>query len=629
MTNPFIRRLFLCSLLLPAAPAIAADPSPSDEETFIITSHRQPVPLRQVGGSVSVVTAADLEAQGILYVEDALRRLPGVAVTASGGPGGQSTVRLRGEEGYRTLVLIDGIRVSDPAGPQVAVNFTTLTVAAIDRIEVLRGPQALLYGADAIGGVINIITRRGDETAASLSAEGGSFDTYTAQGFVAGHGNGVQGALGGSFTRGEGFSAAEGDPTLRDNDGYRNFTLHGTVGIDLGPNTRAAFVGRYVDVAAQFDGFSFDPDRTLLTEEWAARAALTTTGAYGLTHTVAYNFFQIRRDDLDGGAPTTDFFGNPIGRFDGDRHEVEYLGTLAPVNGHGLTFGAEYESDAVTTDAINASTSTLAVFAEWQAEWTGNFFTTLGGRFDAPEDFGDHVSLRATAAWLPDLFAGQETKLRASAGTGFRAPSLYEQATNAAASLPALEEETAIGFDIGVEQEVLGGRGHLAVTYFDQRIEDEIRFDNVFFTGYFQASGTSHSRGVAIEGEVQILSNLTISSQYTYTDATVNSPDAEDGLPRVRRPRHITSTDIDYEAFRGRLRLNVNLRTAAQAEDGFREFRNDLDDYAVVGGAATLDLANGVELTARATNVFDEDYQEVTGFQSTGRSGSIGIRVQF
>ncbi len=628
MTYQKMKLLAVLLMMTATAPALAQEITTADEETFVVTSHRRDVPLRQVGTSISIVTAEELQAQGIVYVEDALRRLPGVTVSASGGPGGLSTVRLRGEEGYRTLVLIDGIRVSDPVGPQVAVNFTTLTVAALERIEVLRGPQALLYGADAIGGVINIITKRGETNTYAAAAETGSFGTHTLQGFVSGNSNGVDGAIGGSFTRTEGFSAKEGDPTLGDNDGYNNLTLHGVVGVDLGETTRIEFVGRYVDAAAQFDGFSFDPDRTLLTEEIAARVALTHSGAFGLTHTLAYNFFQIRRNDLDGGMPTLSFFGSPVSQFDGDRHEVEYLGVLDPVNGHGLTFGAEYESSEITTDALSDSTSTLAVFAEWQAEWAANFFTTVGGRFDAPEDFGDHVSLRATAAFLPALFQDHETKLRASVGTGFRAPSLFEQATNAAVFLPELEEETAIGFDIGVEQDVLAGRGRVAVTYFDQRIENEIRFDNVFFSGYFQSNGTSHSRGVEVEGEIQLLENLRLSSQYTFTDATVNSPDPENGLPRVRRPRHMTSTDLDFDALRGRLRLNLNLRTAAESEDGFREFRSDLDDYGVVGAAASFNIANGVALTARAVNIFDEDYQEVMGFQNTGRSAYVGVRVK-
>ncbi len=601
-----------------------------EAETFVISANRRAVPLREVGSSVSIVTAEELEAQGIFYVEEALRRLPGVQASSSGARGGQVAVRLRGEESYRTLVLIDGIRVSDAALPQAAVNFGNLTVTAIDRIEVLRGPQALHYGADAIGGVINIVTRRGRERAASLSAEAGSFETYAVRGYVGGSVNAFDFALSGDWSRTDGISAKVEDPSVADDDGYRNLTLHGVAGFQVSDGTRLEVVARFMDAYAQFDGFLFDPDRDLLTEEFAARVSLATDEISGpVRHEIAYNFFQSQRRDLDGGLPTEDFFGTPISRFDGERHEIEYIATLSHANGHGFTAGATYRTEDVETDSLSDTTSALAAFAEWQAEWNGRFFTTLGARFDAPEDYGNHFSLRATTAYLLRVTPGGETKLRASAGTGFRAPSAFERARNASAGLPGLEEETGIGFDVGIDHGFWEDRARMSLTYFDQRIEDEIRFDNVGFTGYFQSSGTSHARGVEASFEAELTPQITLSGGYTYTDATVNSPDAEDGLPRVRRPRHLGSADLDYVGEGERLRLNVNLRGAADAEDGFREFRTDLDDYFVLGAAASYEVANGVELTLRGTNLTDRQYQEVSGFSTPGRAGFAGIRLRY
>jgi len=626
-----MKRVFVLGLAAACAwvpPALASDET--DEETIVVSSSRRAVPLREVGSSVSVVTAAELEAQGIFYVEDALRRLPGVQASSSGGRGGQVAVRLRGEESYRTLVLVDGIRVADGALPQAAVNFGNLTVTAIDRIEVLRGPQALLYGADAIGGVINIVTRRGGEDAAGLALEGGSHETYTARGFVGGARDRVDLALSGDYTRTDGISAKVGDPTLADDDGYHNLTLHGVAGAALTEGTRLEVVGRYSDSYAQFDGFSFDPDRELLTEEVAARVALTSDEVgEGLHHLIAYNFYQVRRTDLDGGMPTRDFLNALISRFDTDRHEAEYLVSLDPINGHGFTAGASYLSEEVTTDAINDTTSAFAAYAEWQAEWSENFFTTVGARFDAPEDYDDHVSLRATAAYLVPLFGDEETKFRASAGTGFRAPSAYERAYNAGASLPELSEETGIGFDVGVDQPLFAGAAMLSLTYFDQSIEDEIRYDNVNFTGYFQSTGRSHSRGLEAGLEATLTQNLSASLSYTYADATVNSPDAEDGLPRVRRPRHMGSVDLDYVGDGERLRVNLNARGVDDSEDGFREFRTDLSNYLVFGAAMSYAVTPLVALTLRGTNLADAAYTEVDGFSTPGREVFVGLRVRY
>lgn len=611
-----------------SVPALASEET--DEETIVVSSSRRAVPLREVGASVSVVTADELEAQGITFVEEALRRLPGVQVSSSGGRGGQVAVRLRGEEGYRTLVLIDGIRIADGALPQGAVNFGNLTVTAIDRIEVLRGPQALFYGADAIGGVINIVTRRGGEDTAGLGFEAGSNETYTARGHVGGARERVDFALSGDYTRTDGISAKVGDATLADDDGYRNLTLHGVAGAQLGDATRLEVVGRYSDSYAQFDGFSFDPDRDLLTEEVAARIALMNNGmGEGLHHLIAYNYYQVRRTDLDGSQPTRDFFNALISRFDTDRHEAEYLVSLDPINGHGITAGASYLSEEVTTDAINDTTSSFAAYAEWQAEWVSNFFSTLGVRFDAPEDFDHHVSLRATAAYLVPLFGDEETKFRASAGTGFRAPSAYERAYNAGAGLPELNEEAGIGFDVGVDQPLMHGAATLSLTYFDQTIEDEIRFDNVNFTGYFQSAGRSHSRGVEAGLEAVLTPNLSAGFSYTYTDATVNAPDAEDGLPRVRRPRHMGSVDLDYVGDGERLRVNVNVRGVDDSQDGFREFRTELSDYLVFGAAASYAVTPHVTLTLRGTNLADAAYTEVGGFSTPGREVFVGLRVRY
>lgn len=625
-----MRHYFILSVCLFASATGASVPAFAEgEDTFVISANRRAVPLREVGGSISVVTGEELEAQGITFVEEALRRLPGVQASASGGPGGQVAVRLRGEEAYRTLVLIDGIRVSDASLPQAAVNFGNLSVAGIERIEVLRGPQALLYGADAIGGVINIVTRRGGEAEATLYGEYGSWETTRLGAYAGTSTDQFDIALSGESFRWDGFSA-KSDPTVSDDDGYRNLTLHGVAGLQLGDGTRLEAVGRYVDAYTQFDGFSFDPDRQMDTREWAGRLALTTDQlGGGITHTLAYNHYRSERDDYDGGVPTVDFFSAPISIFDGERQEGEYIGFFEPVEGHGFTFGGEVEREEVTTDSISSETSTFAAFAEWQAEWSDRFFTTAGLRFDAPDDFDDHVSLRGTAAYLVPLFGGEETKFRASLGTGFRAPSAYEQATNAAALLPALHEETAFGFDIGIDQPLPNGRGQVSVTYFNQHIEDEIRFDNVGFTGYFQANGESESQGIEVLLEVELAEGLTLSSQYTYTDATVNSPDAEDGLQRVRRPTHLTSTDLDYVTLGGRLQLNANVRTSADQEDGFLNFRTPLDDYVAAGLAGSYQVTDCLELTARVTNLFDEKYSEVAGFNTAGRAAYIGARVRF
>jgi vitamin B12 transporter len=613
------------------APAALADTDGDTGEIIVVTATKRPTPLRQIGSSVSVITGQEIAERGYTYVDEALRELAGVNITRNGPPGSLSVARLRGEEAYRTLLLIDGIKVSDVAAPQVLPNLSTVQVSAVERIEVLRGPQALLYGADAIGGVINIITRSGTRAGfVEGGIEGGSFGTFRAEASAGRAWDGGDAAFTASWFRTDGFSAREGDPTLDDSDGARNLTLHGKAGFDLGGGVRVEGVARYVDAMAEFDGFTGDPDRSLESEEWSGRIAMVwAPGDAGHSHTLAYNVYDSRRRDLRAGQPTTDFFGNLISRFDGQRHEVQYHGTLRVAEGHTILFGADWERERVATDSESGARAGHGFFAEWQSELPGDVFVTAGARYDHHAEFGGHLSGRATAAWLPVLLAGEESKLRASVGTGFRAPSLLEQARNRTFSLPPLKEEKAVGFDLGAEQSFFGGRLTVDVTYFDQRIRDEIRFDNVSFTGYFQADGVTTSRGVETALRIMPLDGLTVDLSYTYLDARVRSPDPEDGLMRVRRPRHSGNAALTYRFDDNRAHVTVHAGGAAKTQDGFREFRTTLDDYITVGAAAGYQVTDNVRLFLRGVNLLNAQYQEVAGFATSSRAVYGGVAVRF
>ena len=619
------RNLRLSLFIVPFV-SLGALAAPADE-TIVVTANRKPTPLAQVGASVTVVDVDAAKSRGDVFVIDALRGLPGVSLTQTGGPGGQSVVRLRGEEGYRTLVLVDGIRVSDPAAPQSLTEFAHLLLSDVERIEIVRGPQSLLYGADAIGGVIAISTKRGQGAmTANAAASAGSFATFAGAASVSGSSGAFDYALSVHGFETDGYSAREGAGYSED-DGYSNTTFHAVLGYALGEDTRLEAVLRSYDAEAQFDrdndfDGNADEDNQLFTEQTTARLALTTPLFDFIESTFAATYLTQNRGDYAVGAPFA--FG---ARFDAERWRGEYSGRVALSEAMSFSFGGNYEDEEIVTDRPYAQHN-WGVYAEWEGSPLSDLFLTAGARFDDHSLAGDHVSLRATAAWIVPLLDGDApATLRASAGTGFRAPSLYEL-FDVWSGDPSLREERGLGFDVGVDQTYWGGRGSFSLTYFDQRIDDEIRFDPIGFT-YIQNPGNSTSRGIEVQAMLQPLERLTLEASYTYDDATVNSSDAEDGLPRQRRPLHSWSVSALYPLVDCVLTLRLDARGAADAEDGFYTSRVRLDDYAVVDAALIWAVAPGWEATVRGSNLFSEQYQEVAGYATPDAAVSFSIRGIF
>jgi vitamin B12 transporter len=591
-------------------------------ERVVVTATKKQRTTAETGSQVTVITSEDIDRKGAVFALDVLRDVPGVSVSQTGGPGGQATVRLRGEEGYRTLLIVDGMKLSDPAGTQNLFNFANLLAGDIDRIEILRGPQALLYGADAIGGVIAVTTRRGGgDTGGGVSISGGSFGTAAGSAFIRGTAGVVDYAVSASGFVNDGISAKSG-PAFIEKDGYENVTLHGVLGASLWDGARIEAVARYTDARAEFDGF-FGEDNILFTEQFSGRVAATTTSADGrFTGSLAGNYTTQNRADYENGAPF--LFGS---RFDSERTRWEALGRYAVAAGHDIVAGLDHEDENATTDALSRGRTITGLFAEYQGRpWTDGF-VTLGVRFDEHEEFGEHLSWRATAAQKVIETPDFTVTAKASAGTGFRAPSLFEL-YDAFSGDPTLKEETGRGWDLGLDVAWTALDLSAAIAFFDQTIEDEIRFDPNLFV-YTQNAAETRSRGFESNVAAKLLNDLRFAVAYTYNHAEVGSNDAENGLPRQRRPRHVASVSLDYAFDEGKGALNATLQTAAKHEDGFFTFRTPLDGRAVLNLAARYAVTQDIALTLRGQNVFDERYVEAAGFNAARAGVYAGAEWKF
>ena len=599
--------------------------SPSALHEVIVSSSRTAMSVSQVGSSVTVIDAEEIQQRGYISVVDLLRTQPGIATSRNGGPGQVATIRIRGEEGFRTQVRLDGMKLADPTGTQVGPQAEhMLANEDISRIEILRGPQGLIYGADA-GGVINLFTPRGeDELSGQLSAEGGRYGTQQLHGNVSGGNGQTDFYLSATDLHSGGFNTSTADAVLKDDDGYDNTTLHGKFGWNVSEALRLQVVARDVDAEVEFDNCGFptthDCESDYEQTTWQVSADYKSEH---FSHNLAYSNTDITRDSYAAGLAS---FST-----DGEIDRVEYTGSTDFFSSFTLVYGADFEQEDITTgDGSSLDRYQRGYFIEYQVSPVDALFVTAGLRYDDNDDFGDHLSYRFTSAYLQDLGDGNTLKYHGSYGTGFRAPSLNELAYNdgpwawgPAAGL-ALDEETSKGFDVGLSYYAASGF-ELGAIYFNQRIEDEIYFDLIAFTGYLQAKGDSKSTGVELFFDYPFAQQWRI-----FGNATYNDTETPDGAQRIRRPEKIANLGGQFSSANQQFLLIANLRYSAASEDElFGVGRLDLDDYVVLDISANYQLTEQAEIYGRIENVGNVDYEEVTGFNTGGSAAYAGLRYSF
>ncbi len=613
--------LFFTALAIASSPPTLADTGNKLEELIVVSS-RVEMPLRRVGTSVSVVTGDEIRARGFNSLFEVLRSQPAIAASNSGGAGSATSLRIRGEEGYRTRVFIDGIDISNAAGIQIGPNIEHLLSAGVERVEILRGPQGLMYGADA-GGVINISTQTSSQGLdGTLSAEGGRYGTVQTSANLGGGNDAVDFNISAADFSNDGFSSRTTDTTLDDDDGYDNTTLHARIGWNVSSDLRLEIAGRDVSSENEYDDCftveTFAPsdacDNDFDQQAWRAQADYS---AGRFTHQLAYT----------GNETDLQFFTEGQSSFggDGDLQRWTYLGSFTGSDAMRLVYGVDLQSESFDDGLFERDRDQNGYYVEYQGRFADNVFLTAGARYDDNDDFGTHTTYRVSGAYLIP-FNSSELKLKGAYGTGFRAPSLYEIAYNSSslATLPAFgttpAEEESEGFDIGLAWSTDNGL-YLEANYFDQSISDEIFFDLVSFSGYLQDSGTTDSRGIELAAEAALLESLSVSANYTYND-TENAS----GSTRFRRPKHLANLGLNWRPLAAKLVLGLNVRGSYDAEDIDGAA---LDDYEVLDLNASYEIVQGLQLYGRVENLLDEDYEEVPTYNTSGAAAYAGVRYSF
>jgi vitamin B12 transporter len=607
---------------------------PTPLEPVVVTPTRIATPLTQIGSAVTLITDADIARNQWRTLPDALADVPGLNVVQTGGPGGQTSVFIRGANANHTKVIVDGIDVDDPSIG--AFDFGQVLTDDIARIEVLRGPVSSLYGSDALGGVINIVTRTGEgPPSLAASLEGGSFDTFNQTLAVRGSTAKISYAFDAAHVRSADtpvtpiglLAPGEADPGNR----YDNLTLSTRLGADLSDRLGLDLVARYTDAWLSSTGENFDvspavPDAALTVQhEQQVFTRLQTRfsqfdGALKSVLGVGYTDYQtrIQAPDDDYGLPpaTTDF---------GNRFKVDYQGTIDLGPDRSLVIGAEHAIDRIVGSPIDAHDAYSAGYGELQGRVAGDLFGAVSVRYDGDDRFGGKPTWRIAPTYT---IAATGTQLKASYGTGFKAPTLnqlfvsfpqYDFFAN-----PDLKPEQSRGFDVGFEQPVAGDRARFGATYFHNSISDLID-TNALGTPYINiAKATTY--GVESFVMVSVNRAVRLRSDYTYTIAT----DDATGLDLLRRPKQKVDVSASWQATR-RLALTASGLYVGSWIDGNRDFsipRLRASPYFVANLAASYDIGHGVELFGRVDNLLDRHYQDPVGFQRPGLGAFVGARVK-
>lgn len=617
--------LLLCTLLL-AAVSVQAETFTLDP--VVVTATRTATPLSQVASSVTVVTAEEIEAKQQTQVLEVLRSVPGAMIVRTGSPGAQTSIFLRGTDNRHTLLLIDGIEYRDATSSGGGPALENLTTDNIERIEIVRGAQSVLYGSDAIGGVINIITKKGaQQPEGYASVEGGSYNTWIEKaGFSAGNET-VSSSFSASRTDSDGFSSANENDGNNEEDGYENTTLSFNLGAKLTKtfsinlNVHSDDSTNDYDAAGPVDG-DYTQDTELLVGRLEGNLKLL-DGRWN----VAVGVAKTDKNRIANGSVYSDRY-----EYDGKVTKLDLLNTIRLGENNTLILGAETEKEEL------ASFSYLGDYSSWptvtytpfrykenvtnnaiyiQDQITlGQFSAALGLRHDDHDQFGGKTTWRFAPTYN---FASSGTRLKASIGTGFKAPTLYQlygQLPPYNVGNEDLQPEESFGWDLGFEQSLLTSSVIISFTYFHNDIDDYIEYD---FTDGFQNVEGLITQGIesSIYWYPSDLFDAALS--YTYTD----SENKEDNRRLRRRPLHKGTLDLNIYPVE-KLQFNLNAIYTSKRDDD-----ETLPEYTLVNLAASYRITDNCKIFGRVDNLFDEDYEEVTGYGTAGVSGYAGLKLTF
>jgi vitamin B12 transporter len=641
---PTLPALLAGCLLLAVAVSL-----PAAEAPVVVTATRLPTPRDEVGSSVTVITATDIERRQYRSVTDALRSVPGLSVIPSGGGIGKLTVVFsRGTESNHTLFLLDGIELNDPAGTDGAIDLSNIYIDDVERIEILNGPQGTLYGSDALGAVIQVFTRRGTGAATAWGRmETGSFNTFSQSAGVGAGQDRLSWTLNVQHTDTDGVSALgsafrQSNGTL-DNDRHENINLGTRIDYELSETASIDFSGRYTRTDNDLDlnnSFVSDDSDSHGRQE---QLLLGVNGRISLLegaseHRLGLSYTATDRRDIDS-IDTVNSADSSFETNRGWKRKIELQNDYYAFEHHVITAGFETEEDTVRSsvnaaflDFFNAPasiSSTVSADLRNNAVYLQDQFTfdeltgTAGVRIDKHERFKHETTWRvALSRHFPDL----STRIRGSIATGFKAPTANQLFVDSVTSFglftgnPNLQPETSRGWELGADRSFAGDRASAGITWYQQRIRNLITFNSTFTSNENRDRVKIRGAEAYVDGRVGETLSARLGASYT------SSKDANTGENLLRRPLRKASLVLDYAASaKTQLGLETVYTGPRYDIDAVSFARKRRGGYSLVNLTASHAPSRNFTLHARVNNLTDKDYEEPDGFAQPGTGVFFGF----
>ncbi|GBE37848.1 MAG TPA: TonB-dependent receptor [Nitrospirae bacterium] len=623
-------RLWLLLLLLLMVSPVWAENDSIKVEEVVISATRIESPVEETASSVTVITEKDIDKKQTMTVADALKDIPALDVVNTGG---YTSVFIRGANSEHTLILIDGIEMNDPVSASRGYSYlSTITTDNIERIEIIRGPQSTLYGSDAIGGVINIITKKGKgKPKLFVSTEGGAHKTYREIAGVSGGNKLVNYSVTASRVESEGISIrnGSGDP---EKDGYINTDFSSRIGFTPTENFDIELIFRYIHSISDLDnssGVLDDPNYILKYKQrffktQASFIALGDVWEQVLGFSIS-DHHRTYSNDIDADHPV-DF---AKGSYDGNVYKIDWQHNFYAGDFNTVTAGFEYEKESGKSDYYSESAwgPFSSTFDEKTATNRGFYFqeqfkykkfiATAGFRHDGHSKFGKKNTYRLTSAYTFDT----DTRIKGTFGTGFKAPSLFQLYSSYGNE--SLQPEKTKGLDIGIEQRFFNEKVSAGITYFYNSFKNLIDFD-LSTSKYNNISG-ARTRGLETFVEYAVTEGFSARLSHTYTDTL----DKSTGGDLMRRPAHKMTFDGGYKDKNTAADLSISYVGRRDDKDFSYPYpRLTLIDYFIVNIAASRKITGNVQLFGRIENLFAESYEEAFGYNTPGFSAFAGVKLE-
>lgn len=610
---------------------------------IVVTALRTEVAQDRNSATVTVLDEKAIGEAQPIAVTDILLRTPGVSLSRNGGYGAATSLRIRGADAGQTVMVIDGMRLADPSSTAGGHGFSSLMLDDIERIEILRGPQSILWGSDAIGGVVNVVTRRAEKPLeGGMAIEAGSHETVSARAGIGGASQSVDWRIAGSTFTTQGISARANGT---EDDGYSRQAASGTATVRLAPGVSLDVRGYWADARNEFDGSSGDSRAYGVTEEWSAYAGLT----FGLLDGKLVNRLAVLQNETD----RRNFDpARAIRQITFDAHgrvrRFEYQGDYKLADGFDLVFGAEREEQEMRTASPSNTLTpylltpnkadTNSVYGQARVTPITGLTLNAGARYDHQSRFGSNTVFSGGLAYTPNAGA---TIVRASYDEGYKAPSLYQLFS--AYGVADLGPEKAKGWQLGAEHR-FGRAVHASATWFQRDTDNLIDFAYCPTSGaqpavcyipgtattrfgYYANVKQARARGLELTGSAR-WNVFLVEANYSWIKAQDRSHDAVfHGRQLARVPRHLANIESGFE-------LPSGLRASVAARYSGKSFNSAstaelLDDYWLVDLRAQWRVAEALTIHGRVENVTDKDYQTTTGYGSLGRTVYFGVRSRF